>query len=147
MIDVNVHCVNHVKCSKCLLLKHMAGDSSLLWPWSGAICRCLAWMGSPREMWEMSHTSAGWVIAVWLTSPDSGPSLLPNVTWAHVSQHSWRRHCTGCKLNSWAWTAHTDLSRKQVPPLKSGATCGAVQRQEFLLRLRYVKQFAFTVFD
>lgn len=40
--------------------------------------------GLPREMWEMSHTSASWVTAVCLTSHDSWPSLLPNVTWAHV---------------------------------------------------------------
>lgn len=85
----------------------------------GAIWSCLVWRGLPREMWEMSHTSASWVIAVCLTSHDSSPSLLPNVTWAHVNQHLWQRHCTGSKLNSLAYTTHICLLRKQVSQLQN----------------------------
>lgn len=111
---------HYIYFSKCVLLKVNGERISFLLVLEllRAIWSCLVWRGLPREMWEMSHTSASWVIAVCLTSHDSSPSLLPNVTWAHVNQHLWQRHCTGSKLNSLAYTTHICLLRKQVSQLQ-----------------------------
>lgn len=71
---------NHRVLAECLRLGHMAGDSFLLWLFSGARSYLQMFGASgvaSRDVEKCPAHQPGWVTAVWLTSPDSCPSLLP----------------------------------------------------------------------